>query len=306
MKDYNIFKESGKWFKGNLHCHSTNSDGKHTPSEVVEKYKGRGYNFLAFTDHNIYTNNSEFNCENFIIIPGVELNVEKVDPADKTERIYHVLGISRGTNIFNHGYKFEYHPWESLQTAQNLIQNLNAGNNLTVFCHPNWSRLEFEDFKDLKGYNALEIFNFGCDVVNRTGLSIDYWDSLLRRGKRIWGMATDDAHFAREMCGGWIMVKSDELSVKAITDSIIEGSFYSSNGPEIYEFKVTDGEVYVECSPATAIHFVAYERRGKSFWADNGGSISIARHKLRGDERYVRAECVDIQGKTAWSNPIFL
>ena len=42
-----------KWFKGNTHTHSLNSDGDSTPDEVVQWYREQRYHFLFFTDHNI-------------------------------------------------------------------------------------------------------------------------------------------------------------------------------------------------------------------------------------------------------------
>src|SRR5262245_56971866 len=38
--------------RGNLHAHSTNSDGDHSPEDVILWYRNRGYAFLALTDHN--------------------------------------------------------------------------------------------------------------------------------------------------------------------------------------------------------------------------------------------------------------
>ena len=40
-----------KWFKGNLHTHTTESDGKLSPEECYALYKSKGYDFLARTDH---------------------------------------------------------------------------------------------------------------------------------------------------------------------------------------------------------------------------------------------------------------
>ena len=37
--------------KGNLHAHSTFSDGRLTVEEVVARYRDMGYDFLAITDH---------------------------------------------------------------------------------------------------------------------------------------------------------------------------------------------------------------------------------------------------------------
>lgn len=307
MNNFSLFKDEGKWYKGNLHLHSTNSDGKLPPVEVAKLYKDKGWNFVAFTDHNFYTDNREFDDDNFIVIPGVELDTVNHEP----HRIYHVLGLSmealNGKQTFANGHRFDRPQWKGMETAQGIIDVLTENNNLTVFCHPNWSRLELEDFVDLKGYAAIEIYNYGSDIDNRTGFSIEYWDSLLRRGRNIWAVATDDAHHVlNDRCGGWIMVKCDKLSRKDIIQAIKEGSFYSSQGPEIYEYRIIDNEVQIECSPVDAIHVVAYESWGHSFIAEENSTITSAKYKLKGTEKYIRVECVDRFGKIAWTNPIFI
>src|SRR5215813_8805491 len=46
-----LFSARDRFYKGNLHTHSTRSDGKLSPEEVVAAYRERGYDFLALTDH---------------------------------------------------------------------------------------------------------------------------------------------------------------------------------------------------------------------------------------------------------------
>lgn len=60
----------GNWYKGNLHTHSTNSDGRKTPEEIVRIYREHGYQFLAFTEHEFYTHNRELTGEDFLILPA--------------------------------------------------------------------------------------------------------------------------------------------------------------------------------------------------------------------------------------------
>ena len=43
----------------NLHLHSTHSDGKYTPEELVLLAKGEGYGAIAVTDHDTVTANAE-------------------------------------------------------------------------------------------------------------------------------------------------------------------------------------------------------------------------------------------------------
>ena len=42
-----------QWWKGNLHTHSLWSDGTEFPELIVEWYRNAGYNFLAFTEHDM-------------------------------------------------------------------------------------------------------------------------------------------------------------------------------------------------------------------------------------------------------------
>ena len=46
---------AGRWYKGNTHTHTLNSDGDSTPDAVVQWYREHGYQFLVLTDHNFLT-----------------------------------------------------------------------------------------------------------------------------------------------------------------------------------------------------------------------------------------------------------
>ena len=52
MKTYLLPKE-GNFYKANLHCHTTVSDGKRTPEEIKELYMRNGYSIVAYTDHEV-------------------------------------------------------------------------------------------------------------------------------------------------------------------------------------------------------------------------------------------------------------
>ena len=53
------------FFKANLHCHSTLSDGKWTIEKIKEEYKKRGYSIVAFSDHDHLINHSDLNDKDF-------------------------------------------------------------------------------------------------------------------------------------------------------------------------------------------------------------------------------------------------
>src|SRR5688500_16141372 len=67
-----------KWYKGNTHTHTLNSDGDSTPDEVVRWYREHGYQFLVLTDHNFVTSVDGLNAlhgadEQFLVIKGEEV-----------------------------------------------------------------------------------------------------------------------------------------------------------------------------------------------------------------------------------------
>ena len=45
------FSKPGRFWKGNLHTHSTRSDGGLSPERVCQLYRDLGYDFLSITDH---------------------------------------------------------------------------------------------------------------------------------------------------------------------------------------------------------------------------------------------------------------
>ena len=75
-----MFSEKGNWYKGNLHSHTTNSDGRLTPEEAVLAYRQHGYSFVCFSEHDYYTDTrKQFDCEDFIILPGLEASAYMFD-----------------------------------------------------------------------------------------------------------------------------------------------------------------------------------------------------------------------------------
>lgn len=303
MRDIELFTTDKPWFKGNLHTHSTISDGKLEPIEVVSRYKGLGYDFLAFTDHEVFSWWKELGTSDFLVIPGIETSGRAPGPF----QCHHVVGIGDSLVQKGHLEPYDNREIEGLAGAQTMVDALNASGYFTVYCHPVWSRQTFGEIAELHNFKAIEVYNHSCHVENATGHAAYYWDSFLRQGLPIWGVASDDSHNdIKEYGGGWVVVNADELSPETILESLHEGRFYASSGPVIEKYGVMDDKVYVECSKAKEIHFVAFEQRGKSYIADQEATLTSASYSLRGNEKYVRVEIIDERGKVAWSNPIFL
>lgn len=305
------FIKEGIWLKGNLHTHTTNSDGELPPERVVHEYRERGYQFLCLSDHDIFTAYPQFNEEGrFVMIPGFEASLRN----EKTpEKGMHV-------NVFcrNGDYDFAQDETFEIRTSQESMEFLkkHAKSNILVLNHPYWNALEWEEIIDLPGITCMEIYNHASEWLDLLGNDVREWDALLRKGRKLWGLATDDSHngyvhrdgwpfhlIENDSFGGFIVVKAKAFTHEAIIEAIDTGSFYSSMGPEIHDFYVENGEAMIKCSPCERICLMG--NRGKVMRA-LGVDLMEARIPLKGQETYVRVACVDKYGKIAYSNPIFL
>ena len=61
------------YYKANLHCHSTISDGTKTPEQLKEDYKAHGYSILSITDHEVFIPHSELSDSEFLMLNGYEI-----------------------------------------------------------------------------------------------------------------------------------------------------------------------------------------------------------------------------------------
>ena len=160
----------------------------------------------------------------------------------------------------------------------------------------------------LTGFDAVEVFNTGCERLMHAGHAGLYWDALLEEGRRVWGIACDDTHgktSRSDRFGGWVMVRSEDCTPGAILAALKRGGYYFSQGPAIWDWGLRDGAVYLRCSPCREVHVTTYPTRGCSFWAGEGEVLTEICYPLKGGERYVRVECRDEEGRTAWTNPHF-
>jgi len=64
------FKAPGSWYKGNVHAHTTLSDGTRTPEKLVEIHRDAGYDFLSVTGHSVVTDTRGLGSPGFLLVPS--------------------------------------------------------------------------------------------------------------------------------------------------------------------------------------------------------------------------------------------
>lgn len=301
-----IYTDGKMWLKGNLHTHTTVSDGKFTPERIIEIYQRQNYDFLMISDHEQYSNYGQSIPTSMTMIPGYEASGQK-DPHLKNS-IYHLLVISKSADSkIAHGFKFDKFDDSTSATVQAFIDEMRACGHLVILCHPHWSTLEYDEILKLNGLTAVEIYNGASDVLHHVGNSTVCYDALLRNGSRMFAIATDDNHndgyLEDDSFRGWIEVFANSNSVADITTAIEKGNFYASTGPKILDVCCDQTRVSIEFEQGCRVYLREQARNNQivRLERDLNGS---AEFELRGDEEYIRLEVVDSLGRTAWTNPI--
>lgn len=300
-----------KWYKGNIHTHTTESDGDAAPEKVTGWYRRHGYDFLVLSDHNHLTlleyGHGKRRYRKPLMIPGEEVSV-RIEGGSKAIHI-NGIGISRIVEPVDAGGMVP-----TLQANINAI--LDAGG-IVSLNHPNYTwAYDHEEISQLTGASLLEIFN-GHPLVNVYGTSNrpsyeKIWDNVLTSGKVIYGVAVDDSHNYKEFSigrsnpgRGWVVVRSEELSQEAIVEAMAAGELYASTGVTLDELEITQEHISLTVQPVGDQLFTTQ-------FVGQGGQIlqesveTKASYEFRGDESYVRAVILSSSGGKAWTQPVFL
>jgi hypothetical protein len=175
-----------------------------------------------------------------------------------------------------------------------------------TYNHPTWSREGHSDYGRYNYMNAMEVYNSECEVLGYFEYNEKDYDDMLRSGKRIYCVATDDTHTKDACFGGFTMIKADNLEYKSITDALVNGNFYASQGPEIYNLWVEDDILHIDCSDVRSIRFNTGVKRSKNVRAEEGKAVNSAEFEIKPDDIYVRVTITDKNGKFAYTNAYFV
>lgn len=300
MRQYLLTK--GNYYKADLHCHTTISDGKKTPEEIKEMYMAKGYSIVAFTDHEYIVTHNDLTDDNFLAINGYEYAVsepvtpDRPGPACKTYHMNMYCKDKNNDTII--GFTYKNVAWATSRGGRDInsvkyilpretreynaefvngiIKDANDNGFFVSINHPMWSLQTFTDYKDIEGLWGIELYNHGCNVVGYLEDSNHIYDKLLRQGKFLFPLATDDNHNAdaehpeKDSFGGFVMIHADKLEYETVINALLAGDFYSSTGPLFEEIYIEDGMAHVKCSPVREIRMLTEGRDGMIARNKNG------------------------------------
>jgi hypothetical protein len=337
MKKY-FLPEGMNSYKANLHCHSTVSDGARTPEEIKELYKKQGYSIVAYTDHNIMLPHPELKDEEFLPLTGVEFDISN-DTGDTSEGEtchFNFIALDENMDITPFWNREVYAPKfkESSLSLIKVDESLpDFKREYTIDCisgmmeygrengffvtynHPYWSYETYPRYMGYHGMHAMEIIN----TISRTGTGIyEYndkvYDEMLRGGKQIFCIAADDCHIKFpfghrkcDACRSYTVIKAEKLDYPTISRALINGDFYSSEGPVIKSLWYEDGKVCIETEPVDKIVFTTNPGRGMAYFdeSENGSGLTYAEHPFTEKNNYIRITINDKSGNRAYTNAYF-
>ena len=280
----------GRFYKGNLHTHTTLSDGRKTPEEAVALYKEHGYDFIAITDHRKRYPTVE--NDDFIVLAGGEYHHQPGVTA------YHIVGIGMTEDVHS----------DDKDSPQGIIDKIRAAGGMPILAHPAWSLMTATDGLALHGYEAVEIFNGISDGYAHRGYSDLFCDICAIHGRLTGLIADDDAHFyvGHDALMGYICLQAESFTEKGLMDALWAGHYYASTGAELKQVTIEDGIVRCECGPCTEVYFMT------NTWVDlkrtvrptEGKTLTSAEYTLKPRDRWVRVEGLDENGGRFWSNYI--
>jgi hypothetical protein len=301
-------EEGGRFFRGNLHCHSNRSDGLLEAEEVVAAYRRAGYDLICHSDHfeEEYgwrvTDTRALRDDGFTTILGAELSSAPWDERD----CYWVTAAVLPPD-------FRVPPPDDHAEAIRRAADLGA---FVVMLHPGLNNLPLaaaDGLPALDAVHAVEVYNHNCAMAALPDRAHSAYmlDGLLEKGRRVLVNAGDDAHFGhpRDRFGGWVEVYCDRLDPEALLESMKAGHYYSTQGPELLGLIVDGGRLHVETGEAYAISLGGGGDRwqsGSERHGEIGPPIMEAEFDLapfRGS--YCRVTVVDQAGRRTWSNPIW-
>ena len=298
----------GGFLKGNLHAHTSRSDGDSPPEDVIAWYRRHGYAFLALTDHNRLTDARSFASmqdEGFKLLNGEEITMKGGG------RQVHVNALCTKARI---GGGTFHSAAEAVTWATSRVE---AQGGVAIVNHPNFDRaLVATDLLASQTAPLIEVMS-GHPYVYSLGTATRpsheaLWDSALTAGAHMMGVGVDDVHHLRVDADppayagrAWVQVAAARNDASALCDALKRGDLYASTGVVINRIRVT--ETTYSVWPATGGAMVRFYGSGGRLLATVGpvAAGAAASYELARGDGYVRAKVAGRDESLAWTPAIF-
>jgi hypothetical protein len=106
------------YLRGNLHAHTTFSDGVLPPQSLIAEYEALGYDFLAITDHDDLIGSGYWStlsglAPKLLLFQGVEVSWQ-----DFPQHVGRVIGERETLHVLNHPARYKLSVQDALQRVR--------------------------------------------------------------------------------------------------------------------------------------------------------------------------------------------
>ncbi len=163
--------------KGDVHLHTQHSDGWYTVEELVTRAKQNRLDFIAVTDHNSMTSNTNnYSDENITVIPGIEVTYYNGH--------YNLLGQKKPIRTYYANNKEE---------VVSIMREGKASEALLILNHPKCPNCGWTfGFDQDIPYDGIEIWNGPFTGMDMEAILL--WQELLSKGQKTIAIGGSDCH----------------------------------------------------------------------------------------------------------------
>lgn len=235
-------------YKGDMHVHSSKSDGKETPEFTMSCGRFHGFDFMAITDHEYYEPSliavkaaKDCHCD-MLVMPGEEIHLP--------ENAVHVINFGAKASInemvrqdektyragvaeYMKELPEDMHPVNRFEVAASewTFDRIRENGGIAIFCHPYW-RPQYHGFIaeevvdtliDRNKFDAMEVFGgFYSHQWESNRLSLARWEQARADGKNISAVGVSDSHGCENDLFSWYytIVFADKLEFDSLAAAI--------------------------------------------------------------------------------------
>jgi hypothetical protein len=309
-----LLTDKKNFYKANLHCHTTVSDGQDTPEEMKESHKAHGYSILAYSDHDIVVAHPDLKDDEFLPLTASEYGVSRMKEGRSFTYTCHFNIISSVENVEKRPPRPDRD--YSAESISGMMKRARDEGYFVIYNHPVWSCENSDIYLNYEGMHAFEIMNYGSMSSGWNEYNDPIYDDMLRHGKRIFAVAGDDNHnhfglvnktVVPDWAGTYTVINAEKLEYKCVMDALFAGDFYASEAPAIYELKIDGKKISIRTSECQSIFMCCINRdRQIRHMGPEKEYVTEAEFELTGKEQYFRFTLIGKDGKRAYTNAYFL
>ena len=329
-----LLPERERYFKTALHVHTDVSDGFWTPEELKACFKEHGFSCVAFSDHNLITDQSQLNDQDFLTLTSWEMAFQEEGDGMYARNVHVNVLAKEKDNLWQtakppklykrseefidkaqiEGIEYPY----SMESINAFVARSNEKGFLCTYNHPMNNMMYQDEDMVLDGFWGMEVYNNDAFNCGHTYYCDEKYQKFLMYGKKLFPIISDDCHSRKSYrgCCAWVGAKS--LTYGDMIEALEKGDFYSTNGPRIEALYIDDDrKLHVHCDPVMSVCLCSHNNFGSTRPPrQEGAPVTHVKFDLNpwfesiteeyGEKAFIRLVLTDEQGHRAYTRPYWL